>query len=279
MTGSASPASFFCARAGTAKRRARSPSKRPRNATPGAAAAVFVFRRIILAMPDPRFATLRRASLRCETTRGTNPPNTAGERRICGAAHRRENIDEPGACTPSARSDVPPFMVMDVMAAAARLEAAGGRVIHMEIGQPAAAAPSTAIAAAQPRSNAGAHRLHAALGIPLAARARIARHYREALSASRSIPTASWSPPARRRGFMLAFLAMFEPGDSGRDRESRLSALSPHPGRAWLRGGAHRDFARHPFCADPATALLAAHREQAARRACWSPAPPIRPAR
>jgi len=34
--------------------------------------------------------------------------------------------------TPSARSDVPPFMVMDVMAAAARIEAQGGRVIHME---------------------------------------------------------------------------------------------------------------------------------------------------
>ena len=40
--------------------------------------------------------------------------------------------------SPSARSDVPPFMVMDVMAAAARIEAAGGRVIHMEVGQPAA---------------------------------------------------------------------------------------------------------------------------------------------
>src|SRR2546430_17501987 len=50
---------------------------------------------------------------------------------------------------PSARSDVPAFMVMDVMAAAARIEAAGGRVIHMEVGQPAAAAPATAIAAAR----------------------------------------------------------------------------------------------------------------------------------
>jgi len=50
---------------------------------------------------------------------------------------------------PSSRSDVPAFMVMDVMAAAARIEAAGGRVIHMEVGQPAAAAPATAIAAAR----------------------------------------------------------------------------------------------------------------------------------
>ena len=43
--------------------------------------------------------------------------------------------------TASGRSDVPPFMVMDVMAAAARIEAAGGHVIHMEVGQPAAPAP------------------------------------------------------------------------------------------------------------------------------------------
>src|SRR4051812_38301886 len=42
----------------------------------------------------------------------------------------------------SARSEVPPFIVMDVMAAAGRIEAAGGHVIHMEVGQPAAPAPS-----------------------------------------------------------------------------------------------------------------------------------------
>src|SRR5260370_18562637 len=50
---------------------------------------------------------------------------------------------------PSQRSDVPPFIVMDVMAAAARIEAAGGRVVHMEVGQPAAPAPQAALAAAQ----------------------------------------------------------------------------------------------------------------------------------
>src|SRR5258705_336925 len=46
-----------------------------------------------------------------------------------------------GLLTASGRSDVPPFMVMDVMAAAERIEAAGGHVIHMEVGQPAAPAP------------------------------------------------------------------------------------------------------------------------------------------
>src|SRR2546427_538639 len=46
---------------------------------------------------------------------------------------------------PSARTDVPAFMVMDVMAAAAGIEGAGGRVVQMEGGRAAAAAPSTAL--------------------------------------------------------------------------------------------------------------------------------------
>ncbi|MGB7259343.1 MAG: pyridoxal phosphate-dependent aminotransferase, partial [Pseudolabrys sp.] len=49
---------------------------------------------------------------------------------------------------PSKRSDVPPFMAMDVVAAAARIEATGRRVVHMEVGQPAAPAPQAAIRAA-----------------------------------------------------------------------------------------------------------------------------------
>jgi aspartate/methionine/tyrosine aminotransferase len=77
--------------------------------------------------------------------------------------------------TPAARSDVPPFMVMDVMAAAARIEAAGGRVIHMEVGQPAAPAPLTALAAARVALEVGRLQYTEALGIP-SLRARIARH-------------------------------------------------------------------------------------------------------
>src|SRR6266481_4208055 len=80
---------------------------------------------------------------------------------------------------PSARSDVPAFMVMDVMTAAVRIEAAGGRIIHMEVGQPAAAAPATAIAAAKAALDRGVIGYTAALGIP-SLRARIARHYGEA---------------------------------------------------------------------------------------------------
>ncbi|MCK1654193.1 aminotransferase class I/II-fold pyridoxal phosphate-dependent enzyme [Bradyrhizobium sp. 149] len=112
---------------------------------------------------------------------------------------------------PSHRSDVPPFMVMDVMAAAARIEAAGGHVIHMEVGQPAAGAPKTAIAAAHAALEAGRIDYTSALGIP-SLRERIARHYRDAygcdVSPERIVVTTGSSG-----GFILAFLAMFEPGD------------------------------------------------------------------
>src|SRR3954463_13147687 len=113
--------------------------------------------------------------------------------------------------TPSARSDVPPFMVMDVMAAAARIEAAGGKVIHMEVGQPAVGAPSPAIAAVQAVLGKSALGYTESLGIA-SLRARIARHYAETyrvpVSADRVIVTTGSSA-----GFVLAFLSMFEPGD------------------------------------------------------------------
>ena len=102
-------------------------------------------------------------------------------------------------------------MVMDVMAAAARIEAAGGHVVHLEVGQPAEPAPGTAIAAA--RAALGSARIDytAALGIP-SLRARVARHYRDAygceVDPERIVITTGSSG-----GFILAFLSMFEPGD------------------------------------------------------------------
>jgi len=111
----------------------------------------------------------------------------------------------------SARSNVPPFMVMDVVAAAARLEAAGRRIIHMEIGQPAAAAPATAIAAARAALAAGRIGYTQSLGIP-SLRRRIARHYAETqnvdIDPARIVVTTGSSA-----GFILAFLSLFEAGD------------------------------------------------------------------
>jgi aspartate/methionine/tyrosine aminotransferase len=116
-----------------------------------------------------------------------------------------------GLFTASGRSNVPPFMAMDVMAAAARIEASGGHVIHMEVGQPAAPAPKTAIAAARAAIEGGRIDYTSALGIP-SLRERIARHYRETyrsrVNADQIVVTTGSSG-----AFVLAFLALFEPGD------------------------------------------------------------------
>jgi aspartate/methionine/tyrosine aminotransferase len=122
------------------------------------------------------------------------------------------------ALSASARSDVAPFIVMDVMAAAARIEARGGRVVHMEVGQPAAPAPKTAREAARAALDRADIGYTQALGIP-ALRARIARHYGDAygvaIEPERVVVTTGSSA-----GFILAFLALFEPGD-------RVAVASP----------------------------------------------------
>lgn len=120
--------------------------------------------------------------------------------------------------SPSMRGGVPPFMVMDVMAAAARIEAAGGRVIHMEVGQPVASAPATAIAAAQAALAAGRLAYTEALGIPTL-RGRIATHYRETYSIELD-PERVAVTTGSSGGFILAFLALFDPGD-------RIAIASP----------------------------------------------------
>ncbi|KQZ00698.1 1-aminocyclopropane-1-carboxylate deaminase [Pseudolabrys sp. Root1462] len=112
--------------------------------------------------------------------------------------------------SPSRRSNVPPFIVMDVMAAAAQAEAAGRHVVHMEVGQPFQPAPKTALEAA--RAALGSRIAYTeALGMP-SLRARIARHYADTygldLDPGRVVVTTGSSG-----GFMLAFLTLFEPGD------------------------------------------------------------------
>ena len=111
---------------------------------------------------------------------------------------------------PCKRSNVPSFIAMDVMAAAAQVEAKGTHVVHMEVGQPAAAAPATALRAAQAALS-GRIAYTETLGIP-SLRARIARHYADtyelALDPARVVVTTGSSA-----GFILAFLSLFEPGD------------------------------------------------------------------
>src|SRR5262249_40427097 len=79
-----------------------------------------------------------------ESSARNRPPKPAREHEVNdgkGAGSRT-----PG---PSRRSAIQPFIVMDVMRAAAERERAGGRVIHMEVGQPSASAPRAVIRAAE----------------------------------------------------------------------------------------------------------------------------------
>src|SRR6201981_1855854 len=112
---------------------------------------------------------------------------------------------------PSARSGVPPFMVMDVMAAADGLEAKGRTIVHMEGGQPAAGAPASAIAAVQTALGNGAHGYTAALGIA-SLRRRIAQSYAQWHGIDGD-PERVVVTTGSSAAFMLAFLALFEAGD------------------------------------------------------------------
>ncbi|MCO8145355.1 aminotransferase class I/II-fold pyridoxal phosphate-dependent enzyme [Rhodovulum tesquicola] len=110
----------------------------------------------------------------------------------------------------SSRGDVDPFIVMDVMAAAARAEAAGRHIIHMEVGQPGTPAPAAARAALAQAMETGPLGYTVGLGLP-ALRARIARLYRDwygvDLNPERVVIT-----PGSSGGFTLAFTALFDVG-------------------------------------------------------------------
>lgn len=110
----------------------------------------------------------------------------------------------------SARGGVDPFIVMDVMRAANAREAAGQRVIHMEVGQPGTPAPARVRAAARAAIDANRLGYTEALGSSSLRRA-IARHYGDAhgidLDPQRVVVTTGSSA-----GFQLAFLAAFDRG-------------------------------------------------------------------
>ena len=111
----------------------------------------------------------------------------------------------------SQRSEVDPFIVMDVMEAARAAEAAGRHIIHMEVGQPGTPAPAAARVELARAMEADALGYTVALGLP-ALRARIARLYRDwhgiDLNPERVVVTAGASG-----AFILAFTALFDTGD------------------------------------------------------------------
>lgn len=111
----------------------------------------------------------------------------------------------------SRRSEVDPFIVMDVMEAARTAEQAGRHIIHMEVGQPGTPAPAGARNALTTAMEDDPLGYTVALGLP-ALRARIARQYQDwygvNLDPERVIVTSGSSG-----AFLLAFTALFDPGD------------------------------------------------------------------
>ncbi|MCJ7873686.1 aminotransferase class I/II-fold pyridoxal phosphate-dependent enzyme [Marinovum sp. 2_MG-2023] len=111
----------------------------------------------------------------------------------------------------SSRGEVDPFIVMDVMEAARRAEAAGRHIIHMEVGQPGTPAPQGALDAVSGAMRDDAMGYTVALGLP-ELRDRIARLYADwygiTLDPARVIVT-----PGSSGAFLLAFTALFDAGD------------------------------------------------------------------
>ncbi len=112
------------------------------------------------------------------------------------------------ALTPTRRGSVAPFLVMDVMTAAAKAEAEGKSVIHMEVGQPAAPTPLSIREAAAKALMQGQIGYTLALGIP-DLRQRIARHYAETHGVEVPIGRIAVTMGSSS-AFILSFLALFE---------------------------------------------------------------------
>ncbi len=111
----------------------------------------------------------------------------------------------------SNRSNIDSFIVMDVMEAATRAEAAGRHIIHMEVGQPGTPAPAKARKALADAMEQGALGYTVALGLPelrTKIADRYATHHGVDISPERVIITAGASG-----AFILAFSALFDAGD------------------------------------------------------------------
>ncbi len=111
----------------------------------------------------------------------------------------------------SRRSQVEPFMAMDVLREAGQLEAQGRSIMHLEVGEPGAPPPRAVREAARAALEGGRVPYTEALG-RTSLRARIARHYGETygvdVSPERVVITTGSSG-----GFLLSFLALFDAGD------------------------------------------------------------------
>ena len=111
----------------------------------------------------------------------------------------------------SQRGMIPPFLVMDIMQAAAEREAEQKAVYHLEVGQPGTPAPQGVLAAAKRALDENRLGYTLSMGI-LELRTAIANHYAKTynvdLDPARVVVTTGSSA-----GFVLSFLSAFDPGD------------------------------------------------------------------
>ncbi|MEE2698618.1 MAG: aminotransferase class I/II-fold pyridoxal phosphate-dependent enzyme [Pseudomonadota bacterium] len=118
----------------------------------------------------------------------------------------------------SKRGKIPPFIVMDVMRNANKIESDGRNVIHLEVGQPGTPAPKKVLDAVQDAMKEEKIGYTDALGL-IALKERIVLHYEEFyginVAQSQVVLTTGSSG-----GFILAFLSAFDPGD-------RVAVASP----------------------------------------------------
>ncbi len=120
-------------------------------------------------------------------------------------------VERDRALAASKRSLVAPFIAMEVLREANRLEADGADILHLEVGQPGTQAPLLARNAAKLAIDGQALGYTDALGIaPL--RERISQHYRDSYNLDVPIERIAVTTGSSG-GFILSFLASFDPGD------------------------------------------------------------------
>ena len=111
----------------------------------------------------------------------------------------------------SSRGTIPPFIVMDVMQAAAEREAEGKSTYHLEVGQPGTRAPAGVLEAAHRALESQRLGYTVALGVP-ELRSVIARRYQSYYGATVD-PSRVVVTTGSTGGFVLSFLAVFDAGD------------------------------------------------------------------
>ena len=105
------------------------------------------------------------------------------------------------------RGLIPPFIVMDVLRAANKAQAAGRDIIHLEVGQPSTSAPKMVLAGASDALGSDLIGYTDSLGVPQL-RERIATHYKETYAldiSSNNICITIGSSG----GFIVSFLSSF----------------------------------------------------------------------